>query len=168
MSVREIINRNSKLTLAVMIVGVFTVLSVAAYQARMPSVIVPTSGYFSDDDGKTYFQDDASKIPPFDHNGKPAVSAYLFTAGDGKPFVGYLERAISAEARDAVITARRQLIEQASSRSIPDSSVIEQIAKSMEVKRPGADKWVRAVSPESRSIIIVNDSTGQPATAVFP
>ena len=41
-------------------------------------VIVPTSGYFSDDDGKTYFQDDASKIAPFDHNGKQAVSAYLF------------------------------------------------------------------------------------------
>ena len=167
MSLREIINRNSKISLAVIAVGVVTALGLAAYQRKIPSTIVPTSGYFSDDDGKTYFQDDASNIPPFDHQGKQAVSAYVFAGSDGKPFVGYLERAISPEARDTISAARHQLIEQAS-RSVPDSSVMEEITKNLEVKRPGADKWVRAVSAESQSIVVVNDSTGQPATAVFP
>jgi len=168
MSVRELINQNSKISLAVITVGVVTALGLAAYQRKIPSTIVPTRGYFSDDDGKTYFQDDASNIPPFDHQGKQAVSAYLFAGSDGKPFVGYLERAISPEARDTVIAARRQLVEQASSQSTPDSTVMEEIAKSLEVKRPGADKWVRSVSSEARSIVIVNDSTGNPAAAVAP
>src|SRR5205814_886672 len=148
MSLRDIINRNSKVSLAVITVGVATALGLAAYQRSTPPIIVPQSGYFSDDDGKTYFQDDASNIPPFDHQGKQAVSAYVFTGSDGKPFVGYLERAISSEARDAVSVARHQLVEQASSRSVPDSTVMEEITKNLEVKRPGAEKWVRTVSPE--------------------
>jgi len=168
MSVRETINQNAKITLAVVTIGVVTALGLAAYQGHKPSIIIPTSGYFSDDDGKTYFQDDASNIAPFDHQGKQAVSAYLFTGSDGKPFVGYLERALNAEARETVIAARRQLIEQASSRATPDSAVMEQIAKNLEVKRPGTDKWVRAASPEARSILVVTDSTGQPAAAVAP
>ena len=47
--------------------------------------------FFSDDDGQTYFTDAADKIPPFDHKGKQAVTAYVFRCNGGKPFVGYLE-----------------------------------------------------------------------------
>src|SRR5439155_23406719 len=51
-----------------------------------------TRGCFSDDDGKTYFADDVYKAYPFDHNGKQAYRAYVYRAGSGTPFVGYLGR----------------------------------------------------------------------------
>src|SRR5689334_2706520 len=44
---------------------------------------------FSDDDGKTFFRDDATKLPPFEHNGKQAVRAIL---DGGQEKVIYLER----------------------------------------------------------------------------
>jgi hypothetical protein len=168
MSVREIINQNSKITIVVIAVCAVGALTLAAYQGHTSGVIVPTRGYFSDDDGKTYFQDDASKIAPFDHDGKQAVTAYVFTGSDGKPFIGYLERAISPQAKDIVTTARQQMVEQAATQTRPDMSIMEQIAKNVEVKRPGADKWVHAVSPQARSVVIVTDAAGNPATAVAP
>ena len=47
--------------------------------------------FYSDDDGDTYFVAEATKAPPFSHNGKTAVMAEVFRCGaTGKPFVGYL------------------------------------------------------------------------------
>ena len=34
--------------------------------------------FYSDDDGKTWFADDASKGSPFDHHGRPAYRAWYF------------------------------------------------------------------------------------------
>ena len=52
----------------------------------------PGRSYYSIDDGKTWFEDEANKIPPFKHEGKDAVRAHVFTCDGGKTkFVGYLE-----------------------------------------------------------------------------
>lgn len=49
--------------------------------------------YYSDDDGKTWFEDDLYKVTPFkSKNGKDAVRAHVFKIGDNKPFVQFLER----------------------------------------------------------------------------
>jgi hypothetical protein len=47
--------------------------------------------YFTTDDGKTWFADDAINIPPYTKDGKEAVRAYVFEC-DGKEFVNHLER----------------------------------------------------------------------------
>ena len=47
--------------------------------------------FYSDDDGATWFADAADRLPPFDHDGKPAFSAFVYEC-DGKPFVNHLER----------------------------------------------------------------------------
>ena len=52
----------------------------------------PTTAYFSDDDGATWFVDKISNIPPFDHNGKEAVKVWLYRCGTGQPFVQRLEK----------------------------------------------------------------------------
>src|SRR5262245_29469532 len=51
-----------------------------------------TNAYFSTDDGKSWFVDDANKVPPFPKNGKDAVRAYVYKAPDGTKFVSHLER----------------------------------------------------------------------------
>src|SRR5947207_15826357 len=53
---------------------------------------VMTKSYFTTDDGKTYFEDSADKVAPFDKDGKEAVRAHVFKCGQGAPFVGYLEK----------------------------------------------------------------------------
>ena len=48
---------------------------------------------YSDDDGATWFVDSAYKVTPFDHEGKQAVRALVFTyAGGSKHFVVCLMR----------------------------------------------------------------------------
>ena len=94
MGLRQTMNENPVVT---------TVLTVAIMAAAISFIVwrslnrnnstskLPTTAYFSDDDGKTWFIDDAKKVPPFDHNGKSAYIAVLFKCSDGKPFVQRLE-----------------------------------------------------------------------------
>ena len=47
--------------------------------------------YYTTDDGATHFADEANKVAPFDHDGRPAVVARVYQCG-GKEFVGRLEK----------------------------------------------------------------------------
>lgn len=85
----------------------------------------PSLNFYTDDDGATQFKDDATKSTPFDHDGKPAVRAYMFTCdGGGHKWVGYLEKHSDADKRkiDAGGT--------------PGGSML--------VKKPGATSWISA------------------------
>src|SRR4029079_11477876 len=53
---------------------------------------IPTQGFYTDDNGKTFFKDDINKVVPFDHNGKQAYRADVFKGADGKEFVGLVYR----------------------------------------------------------------------------
>ena len=47
--------------------------------------------FYSDDDGVTWFLDDAFKGSPFDHKGKEADRAFVYRCGSkGRPFVAFL------------------------------------------------------------------------------
>ena len=48
--------------------------------------------FYSDDDGKTWFADEADKITPYKTDKGMAAKAYVFRCKDGKEFCGYLER----------------------------------------------------------------------------
>ncbi len=54
---------------------------------------MPSQSFFTTDDGKTFFTDASSKIPPFDHDGVPAYGCYVFSDDGGKTkYVGWLYR----------------------------------------------------------------------------
>ena len=96
MGIREKINQNPKQTAAITagIVGVaiLFILWQACGSGPGSSGISTTKAFYTTDDGKTYFVDDSSNIPPYQKNGKLAVRAQVFTCDDGKTkFVGYLE-----------------------------------------------------------------------------
>ncbi len=99
---------------------------------------VSGKSFFSDDDGKTWFVDDASKIPPFDHEGKVAYRAAVFKCADGTQFVGRLEKF-----SDEVKAQMEETI-----RKNPSAAPVLQYTASMreiQVKLPGDPNWTKLV-----------------------
>src|SRR5439155_4684546 len=52
----------------------------------------PAQAFFSSDDGKSWFPDDARKVAPFQKDGKEVLRAYVYKCADGKLFVACLAR----------------------------------------------------------------------------
>lgn len=103
--------------------------------------------YFSADDGKTFFADDSTKIPPFEHQGKQAVQAHVFRCGEEAPFVAYLAR--YSEKTRGEITAL------AAKKSDPQASqqMSELMSRGLEVKKPNDAQWIAANSTEAGPIM---------------
>lgn len=127
--------------------------------------------FYSDDDGQTWFIDDVSKLPPFDHNGKPACRAMLFRCGTGKPFVGYLAKYSDAELKEiATLTASLQQRTPGATPAFggePDFP--------MDVKKPGDTHWIpgtAATNPQQAAayqhVVVPVCPDGNAITAVLP
>jgi hypothetical protein len=95
------------------------------------------TGFYSDDDGQTWFIDSVYKTVPFDHDGKQAYRAVIYSCQNGKTqFCAYLMRHEAGDKKkldDAVAQAAQQ--------GKPPSSVglfeNKQILGEMEIKAPG-------------------------------
>lgn len=99
MDIRAFVNKRRILVAPVAVVAV-VVVAATAWSGRRTSLSGPiTRGFFSDDDGTTYFADDVYKAFPFDHDGKQAYRAYVFRCGSTGPFVGYLGRDAGMEVK---------------------------------------------------------------------
>jgi len=141
MGIREKMNENPGLTTGATVAVVLLAIAFIVYQITGFGGQSYAGGggkaWFSDDDGKTVFADDAIKRAPFDHDGKQAVKAYCFTNDSGKThWIGYLERytpdaKAKLDREDKIPPEKR------------DSSVMETVgAIGIEVKRPGDPNWV--------------------------
>src|SRR5215469_441335 len=66
---------------------------VLAYQLWPQKKANLAQAYYTDDDGATWFADSAYKVAPFDHNGKTAVIAEVYSYdGGGKKFCAYVAK----------------------------------------------------------------------------
>lgn len=145
MNIRKSFNERPILsaTVAIMVLGLGG--SLIAWSElgrnRPPSVNMPGKAFFSDDDGQTWFIDDDSRIPPFDHNGRIACGVQLYKCGKGKPFVWLLER------YDPTVRASLEKGMPPGSPPLPES----QLARALEVKAPGAKEWVKGSDPGARA-----------------
>jgi hypothetical protein len=93
--IRQKINENPAATTAVTaLIVVLAILFIFWQACSGPSTgAVSTKAYYTTDNGKTYFPDESSNIPPYLKDGKEAVRAVVMTCDGGKTkFVGYLER----------------------------------------------------------------------------
>ena len=139
MGIRQTMNENPALAIGVTAGLILIAIVIIVYELVGGKSSNPTANFnqtfYSDDDGKSYFVDDNTKIPPFMHNGKPAYKAIVFKC-NGKPFVAHLER-YTEEGKK-----RLEEMKQRSSRVLGMTM--------MEVKKPGQPNWVR-VSGDSRA-----------------
>lgn len=151
MGIRETLNKNPAITTGVTAGIVVIAIGIIIWQLWGGSGPSYTGSgvakqYFSDDDGATYFADDSTKIPPFDHNGKQAVRALVFQCGSGQPFVGMLQR-YTKEAKAK--------LEKAQSGKGAGEMVMEDIEiTGLEVKKPktGETGWVKQTDPKAGAV----------------
>ena len=168
MGLRETLNENPGLTTAataviILAAIVFIVVSMFRGGAETGATggAVGNRDYFSDDDGKTFFEDDRTKVPPFDHNGKTAYRARLFTCDGGKTkFVGWLER---------YTPEGKKIMEDTIKRAAGEAVLIED-QTGLQLKKPGTGEkgWVSASDPAMIRVREVNCPDGNPAELVPP
>jgi hypothetical protein len=151
MGIRETLNQNSYVAVgitagAIAVAGWFIV---STFRANaMPNY--GKAAYYSDDDGATYFEDDNKLVPPFDHHGKQAYKAYVYTCDNGRTkWVGYLEGYLP-DARKKVEELRVEMDRMAKDPHAtpppPDKDPVYALPKIQQkgllVKKPGQGKWV--------------------------
>jgi hypothetical protein len=163
--IRETLNKNQTLTTGATI-GIIVIAIVIIVWQMMPEKPqrILTKAYYTVDDGKTWFEDTADKLAPYDHEGKEAVRAHLFRCGEnGEKFVGYLEKL------DPRAKARLDEFNSNPSnkgRVMPGQAEMEEGARL--VKRPGAPKWMPEASPNAAQITTIKCKDGSYAIRVVP
>lgn len=110
--------------------------------------------FYTSDDGVTWFKDSAARVPPYQHEGKTANQAVLFTADGGKTqFVGYLQR--------YTVDVKKRL-------DAKPGSVIPSIV-SYEVKKPNSNgMWISKNTREGMTLANAPAGVGKRVEIVSP
>ena len=171
MSLRDSLEKKPGLGIGVGL-ALASVAAVAIY-VQVRSDRPPThsaQAFFSDDDGATYFADSFYKLPPFDHNGRPAVRAYVFATPSGQKFVGFLQRFKP----DVLKTMRDEYakVEQGTATKVQFDVKMQSpdmVRSGMEDKLPGPDhQWMAAGGFQSSMIKPPGGGGAGPLQAVTP
>lgn len=157
MGIREKVNQNPGIAIGtasavIVLAGIILVL-----QTRGGTASGSASGsgrlFFTTDDGKTWFTDDATRVPPFMKDAKEAVRAYVYRTSDGTEFVGFLER-YSSEGKKALEAALARPPEQQT------DDPFMAVAGALEWKKPGDSAWVSASDPRAERVVKVVSPKG--------
>ena len=149
MGIRESINRNKSIGLLAGVLLLGGSLVAIVMQAQATADPGPGQSYYTVDDGKTFFTESSTKLPPFDKEGKLAYRAHVFECG-GKKVVGYISR-FTQEAKDALAEAKASAGTGKPPRNV--AMLAQIVTTGTEDTRPGSDKWVNA-SDTTRAIPI--------------
>jgi len=131
------------------------VIASLAFIYRHVSDEVPMAGppkqlFATVDDGKTFFVAPGDQLPPYEHEGKTALRAHVFSCDGGRTrFVGYLER-YSLRAKALMIETWK-----AEKTNGGRPSVNQELFEGIEIKKPGDADWVRQ-SEVARAASITN------------
>ena len=128
------------------------------WELRPARAVIPkTNVYYTDDDGKSWFEGPAAKITPFDHSGKQAVRCFLYQTSSGQTFVGYEQR----------LTDQAKALMESSPEAIAGLHLAEVM-----VKRPGETEWHLKNSESGMAVIqhvhALDGSVGDPLLAGAP
>lgn len=163
MGIRQTMNENPALSIGVTAGAILVAIIIIIWElvgGKSPtSTAAINQSFFTDDDGKTFFADDANKIPPFMHNGKPAYKVLVFKCKDGKPFVAHMERYTEE--------GKKRLEDTKQTRG----RLAQGMGAFMEVKKPGQPTWVRMTGDNPRAwseIMRVTCPDGGAPEPVFP
>jgi hypothetical protein len=147
MNVRETIGESPRFGYGVagglFLVGIiFVYLDVRSH----PAVgALPSQFYFTVDDGKTWFADAATNVPPYEKDGQQAVRAHVYRCHDGTKFVAYLERFTP--------DAKREL--ENPTNGATGDAVRGAYVGGREVKRPGDKAWIPTTSLQAAAQVML-------------
>jgi len=166
--IRETLNQNPGITTGATAVIILLALGFIIWQfTGSGGVDVQNAAYFTVDDGKTWFEDDVTKLAPFDKDGKQAYRVYVFKCGGGEPFVSHLER-YTDEAKKRIEEMRNNQ----GQGGPPNPMMFEGIMMTgVEVKDPGQPNWIRQSDFQRAQQImspVCPDGTRNGIEAVFP
>lgn len=168
MGIRETISKNPQIVTSITLVMIGVALLGMGVQlvcSPVPNGGQPELAYYTTDDGRTFFSDVADRVPPFDHAGRPAVRAVVFTCDDGKTrFAGYLQRY-----SDTAHAALRQRPTTPANQG--DFRRYGILAQGLELKRPGDPEWTpQSFTERHQAIVSVTcpDGTSARLIAVVP
>lgn len=174
MSIRETINNNPAATGIVAIAIVVVALVAAFWPSGSGRPDMPKGGFFSDDDGNSYFTDALDKIAPFDHDGKTAYKAHVFAYKGQKPFVAVLER-YTPKGKKAAESYRTKLEELRNKKDASPPAMSQDMfmledtmMKEVEVKKPGDGKWLNRMDPAAMTLFDLKLEAGSLPEPVFP
>ena len=171
-SLRERINKNPAVAAAVSAGIILIALLFIFWQCSGGSEasLLNDKAFFTTDDGKSFFVDAATNVPPYQKDGKPAVRAQVFTCDDGDTkFVGYLE--MYAPQDKAMLEAMAKGAQNKGPSPMPYVGFAGQPM----VKKPGAPQnaWVMLgpqTSAAYQQVVTVKcpDGTTETLSRVFP
>ena len=169
MGIRETLNQNPGLTTGATAGIIILALGFIIWSNFSDSEggSAPSKLYYTDDDGATFFPDDIRKFPPFDHGGKPAVRARVFSCDGGKTkFVGYLER-YTPDAK-----ARLEKAGAGKPGSAADVGIMEDVSMNgVEYKKPkDTGAWLKQSDPKISKVMEVKcpDGTREKLEVMMP
>jgi hypothetical protein len=151
LGIREAINKKSAVSTIVAICAFVVIAAVIALELRGNNGKPPAECYYTTDDGKTWFVDSSSKLPPFDHDGSPAVRCYVFKCNSGK-FAGLLEKYNDATRAHLIWMAQQ----------VPPRLVLD--PPPVMVKKPGDIDWKNMV-PDQEGMILMHNIAGPDGSA---
>jgi hypothetical protein len=158
-------SRKKPVVITILIVAVLLLIGGwVGLRMRSATLAAQNNAFYTTDDGKTWFVADASHIPPFDHDGKVAVEAKIFTCDGGKTlFCGYMEK-FDPEVKKLFDIAEKN----------PGNKVailnakVAAMSRGPELKKPGAIDWVKRTNRTSYAQVTSVDRNGSPAELVRP
>jgi hypothetical protein len=152
MGLRETLNENPRVTTGITVGIIVVVLALILWPRGNGAVGggggrgAPSQLFYTVDDGKTWFPDDAKKIPPFKKDDKEAVRAAVYKCG-GKTFVNHMERYTpEGQKKLAAIYAKGDAAD-----GLAASDPATEGA--MEVKSPGDKDWVKITDPKAQAVM---------------
>jgi hypothetical protein len=125
--------------------------------------------FYTTDDGQHWFSDSEFRVAPFDHDGKPAVKALIYSYNDGrKQFCACLQQ-FTPEGKDRLERA----LAEAKQRGQPPGSVTlfhehDFVQRYLQVKQPGAGhEWISFGDPRASEVLAVHSPDGSAVDQVL-
>ncbi len=162
MGIREKLRDKPNLSVIAAVVFLLLAVAIAIFTHLPEKRPDPLHVNYSDDDGQTWFTDSVYRVAPFDHNGKMAVMAQIYTYDDGKKqFCGYLSR-YTPEAKQQLDAA----LADAQKRGAPPGSIAlyqdrNFMTRSVQFKIPGPNQpWMSNEEAQAKNIFAVHSPDG--------